>query len=150
MTGQLRSDRLRLLRHADRNSIANQKLRKAAFNILFAICKAFIPEPHNFRGFAFGRLPWGFIIAGPQSDPSPADLRTCVVLKQNGRTVMGFVKEGALPENGMLSFGDAEFIAERIGYEGISKVLDELEFLRGREAAVALMKELGLPSRDAS
>ena len=63
---------------------------------------------------------------------------------------MGFVKEGALPENGMLSFGDAEFIAEQLNNGFVSNLLDELASLRGREAAVALMKELGLPSKDAS
>jgi hypothetical protein len=145
MTGQLCSDRLRLIRHGDKNSVSNQKVRKAAFNILLAICRSFFPEPHKFTLFAFGRLPWGFVIADPQSESIAG--KPMVVIKRNGCRIMGFIKEGALPSNGMIPLDDAEFKAEQISHGGISKVLDELESLRGREAAMALRKEFGLPSR---
>jgi hypothetical protein len=152
MSNQLLNDRNRLMRYGDRDSEANQKIRKAAFNVIFAICKAFLPghPTDSFRILICGQCR---IKIRYMCEPATSLLVEVEMYELFSRDAhhedicYWHIDAGGewknVPQS--TSLPAARVIAEHLANGWLPKVLEELKERRGREAALKLSQELGLP-----
>jgi hypothetical protein len=144
MANQLVNDRKRGERYGDENSEANRKIRKAMFNIVFAVCKAFLPNSIR-EGFRI-KISDGCAIETYQYRDS-----YYVTVQLYGVLCKPSLKlTGEISKDRMLSLNAARITAERIANGWLPEVLDELKIKRGRKAVLKLSEELGLQTGNAS
>lgn len=151
MAHQLLNDRKLLERTGNEGSERNLKLRGAAFNICYLICKVIFLDA---RAMAYGReLPKGWSIQ-IESMLIGGGAQPTVTIKNTGWHIysVGICKvddRSIFPEDKMLPLSTARAIADSIAGEWLPNVLIKIEEYFGYRAAADLARELSLPFREA-
>jgi hypothetical protein len=152
MANQLFNDWKRLLRYGDPESETNLKVRAAAFNVVFAISNAFLPDPLTDRINIFltgcFRITTSHIIKPKEWLITEVGMYKylgfdgrCEDIYHWWTTDKG---DMCFPNNWTTSLDAARIVAEHIANGWLPKVLNALEKQRGRDVAAKLGQELGL------
>jgi hypothetical protein len=152
VANQLVDDRHRLVRCGDYDSEANQKIRKAAFNLSFAIAKAFLPDipTDGFNLLLTGcfRIKTRHIIEPKEWFVAEVEMYEYAGFGHHEKICYWHISDKGeihFSDGCIASLNAARIIAEHITHGWLPKVITKLANEHGRETATKLAEELGLP-----